>query len=174
MEVEIKYFIISIYDHYIGISKRKVQDFLNRQESYQLRRRVPQKKQQFSIIPRDINHYWLMDLIDLHKYRSSNTHSYILNIIDIFSKYLFSYPLKNKEAKDVYNVLSKLFKEGFVPNILQSDNGLEFKNTIIANLCKKYHVKQVFSKSYSSNAQGQVERVNGTIRSELEKFMVGY
>ena len=51
-----------------------------------------------------------MDLINSQVYGGQNSgYNYILNVIDKFSKFLWSYPLKDKKAKTVKDLLEDLF-----------------------------------------------------------------
>jgi len=57
---------------------------------------------------------------------------WILTVVDVFSKYLWARPLKNKSAEEVKEAFSCIFKERR-PIVLQIDNGKEFKNTVLGN-----------------------------------------
>ena len=58
---------------------------------------------------------------------------YILTVKCTFSKFVWLYPLQNRDAESVFKALCFLFeKEGF-PEIFQSDNGKEFVAKIIKN-----------------------------------------
>ena len=48
------------------------------------------------------NDIWSADLIDLQKYSVENDNiKYILLIIDIYSRFIWLFPLKNKEGKKI-------------------------------------------------------------------------
>lgn len=50
-----------------------------------------------------------IDLVDLRKFSSLNDgFNWMLNVIDVFSKYLFSFKLKDKSAIEVISILFKL------------------------------------------------------------------
>jgi len=70
---------------------------------------------------------------------------WILTVVDVFSKYLWAQPLKNKSAEEVKEAFSHIFKERR-PIVLQTDNGKEFKNTVSANYLHLWGITQVFSK----------------------------
>ena len=53
---------------------------------------------------------------------------YFLSVIDCFSKYAWTFPLKNKKPEGIVEAFKQIFKEtGRKPEILQVDEGLEFK-----------------------------------------------
>ena len=72
------------------------------------------------------------DLVDLSEYSQMNSNfRYLLNTIDVFSKFGFSYLLENKKAKSVQEKLEDFcFTYGF-PKIAQCDNDKEFSNQIL-------------------------------------------
>ena len=48
------------------------------------------------------NEIWSADLIDMREFSNENKdYNYLLNVIDIFSKYAWSIPLKTKTASEV-------------------------------------------------------------------------
>ena len=73
-----------------------------------------------------------VDLKSLPK--SAKGHSYILVIVDVFTKFTFLRPLKSKAASVVAKELLILFSDVGYPRILQSDNGTEFVNQILNHL----------------------------------------
>lgn len=64
------------------------------------------------------------------------------------------------------------FVEG-APSVIQSDNGTEFKNLIMKELCEKYYVKQRFSRPRHPQSQGIVERANQTLIRRISKALCG-
>lgn len=66
---------------------------------------------------------------DNHKtlYKVNNGFKYILNVIDTFSKYVYSIPLKTKSGLEVSEAFSQIFKH-IVPKKLHVDKGKEFYN----------------------------------------------
>ena len=117
-------------------------------------------------VPSGPNLYWQMDLIDMgHELKHDNLgFQYILTIIDIFSKYAWAKCLKSKHAKSVVKALKEILNNQPTPRIIQSDNGLEFKNALMTKLLIKFHIKQIFSLPYRPQSQGCIGRSSGTIK----------
>lgn len=72
------------------------------------------------------------DLVDFSKKKSVNhgkTYSYVLAVIDVFSRYLWLWPQVTKESKEIVPHLEKLFNVFGRPKITQTDQGSEFKGT---------------------------------------------
>jgi len=55
------------------------------------------------------------------------------------------------------------------PIVLQTDNGKEFKNRVLANYLRLWGITQVFSKAYTPTTQGMVERYNQTLKHKIFK-----
>ncbi|EGT43059.1 hypothetical protein CAEBREN_08616 [Caenorhabditis brenneri] len=112
-----------------------------------------------------------MDLADVSKYKSSNDGiTFLLVVIDIYSRRLFVRPLKSKKGVDVASGLQDVFKEiGSYPMIIYSDDGKEFYNTQVRTLLDDNHVKLVSPKSELKCAV--VERANRTLKTRLAKYM---
>ena len=61
---------------------------------------------------KEINEIWGADLVDMREWKDKNDgYQYILNIIDCFSKYVWSYQIKDKSAKEVVSVFEEIFEE---------------------------------------------------------------
>ena len=63
--------------------------------------------------------------------------TFLLLVIDIFSKYGWIIPLKNKEGKTVAEALKTIFKER-KPEKLWTDKGKEFYNKDVKDLIEIY------------------------------------
>lgn len=73
-------------------------------------------------------------------------YQYILTIICHHSKKCWAKCLKNKSAQSVSVILGKLFdkiylRRGQYPRVLHTDNGGEFRNHIMEELCKQKGIK---------------------------------
>ena len=109
------------------------------------------------VIPLYKDKTWSADLIDkssLSKY--NNNYKYILTAIDIFTKYAWAIPLKNKSGLSITNGFKIVLGEyphggcehqrscGFPdrkPEMLWVDRGSEFYNKTIKSLLEEYETK---------------------------------
>ena len=119
-----------------------------------------------------IDDIWSLDILDLKDYGSENNrgYRYVLVVIDNFSKYGWTIPLKNKNAitiKDSFeNILISSKRK---PNLIESDRGKEFYNNIFQDFLNKNNIKL-----YSRNTELGVvfaERFNRTIRDLIKKIV---
>jgi hypothetical protein len=112
------------------------------------------------IIHTEINSRCQVDLIDMQA-NSDNDYKFIMVYQDHLTKFFILRPLKFKRVEKVTYCLLDIFTLFGAPNILQSDNGREFVNAVITNLCSMWpKVKIVHGKARHSQYQGSVERAN--------------
>ena len=148
------------------ISRRDVSYFLSNVESHQLHLVRPVNKSIRPIIAKRPHERWQIDLVDLQKLSLSNRgYKYLLNIIDVYSKFAWSIPLKDKRNITVKQAITPLLDQ-YHPRILQSDNGPEF-----FHLSSNSNIKQIFSKPHSPQTNGQIERFNATLKRKMFQLM---
>lgn len=118
-----------------------------------------------------INHIWEIDLADMSKYsKENNNNTFLLMVIDIFSKYLYVIPLKSKNAQNVTEGMRKIFEQAKTsPKMIGSDRGKEFYNKKFQKLLADYKVK-LYS-TYSDKKAAICERVIRTIKTTLFKHL---
>jgi transposase InsO family protein len=113
---------------------------------------------------------YIMDCVDLRHYSELNDgYCWILNVIDTFTKYLFSFKLKNKTAQSVKESLEFIYDNFGVPVSIQADNGKEFSNQLLRDFHNALNIRIVHGRPRNPRAQGQVERANQTLKRWLAK-----
>ena len=157
---------------YLGISRRFVQSVLEKSHVMNVLNATPKKPVVKSFKPNFPFEHWQMDLIDLQPWGFHNSnYKYVLVIIDIFSKFVYLFPLKRKEGLPVSVLLNKLFLSGDIPMILHSDQGGEFINQHVQRVCQTFHVKQIWGESYTPQTQGFVECKNKYIKRLMNYYL---
>ena len=117
-----------------------------------------------------IDDIWSLDILDLKVYHPKNNrgYRYALVMIDNFSKFGFTIPLKNKNAitiKDSFeNILIKSKRK---PNLIESDRGKDFYNKIFQDFLNKNSIK--FNSRNTSYGAVFAERFNRANRDLLKK-----
>ena len=99
------------------------------------------------------------------------TYKYILSVIDIFSRYLHLRPLESKDSYGIAQALVEIYNDHGTPEIIQSDQGSEFKGTVTA-VCKEMNVKIIRSSAYTPTTQGKDERSHRTWKEKLRYDMM--
>ena len=111
-----------------------------------------------------------MDLADTSNISDENNGiKYLLFVIDIFSKYLWIKPLKNKTAKDVVKALKNILNKCRKCKKLRSDNGKEFNNNIMKTFLKNEGI-YYFTTQNSDTKANVVERVIKTIKNMMYRY----
>ena len=95
---------------------------------------------------KSIDDTWSSDLLDMNDYSPKNNrgYRYILVVIDNFSKFGWTIPLKNKYAQSITDAFSQIIKTSRrKPNLLETDDGKEYVNKIFneflnTNMIKSY------------------------------------
>ena len=130
------------------------------------KRNYPTKKIDYNYI----DEIWSIDLAAMIDYKISNNKgfTYIFIVIDNFSKYLWTIPLKNKYSQTIANEFSNILtKSKRKPNKIESDRGSEFYNSIFQNFLKSKNI-QHYSR-FTDKGPSIAERVIRTIRNLLKK-----
>ena len=78
------------------------------------------------------------DFVDIQSFSKANKRNkYILMIIDVFSKYGWAIPIKNKTGTEVAKAFNELWKTN-APKKLWTDKGKEFYNKPMKDLLNNY------------------------------------
>ena len=158
-----------------NITQDTVKQFLQTKQSYMIDR-PPERRREFTwttVSDRYVK--WQADTVYLSQYLKRQLgwvtdapFSYLLTIIDSFSKFAFVVPLETREGKEVAWHLAKLFArrypvEGltrFRPRLLLNDAGAEFENKFVNFVFKLYRVYQITSPS--QRPLGIIERATAS------------
>ena len=117
-----------------------------------------------------IDDIWSLDILDLKDYGPENNrgYRYVLVIIDNFSKFGWTIPLKNKNAQTIKDSFENIIiNSKRSPNLIESDRGKEFYNNIFQDFLNKNNIK-LYSRNSSYGAVF-AERFNRTIRDLLKR-----
>ena len=145
-----------------------VKEFLHQQDIYtrhtSLRKKFPTRR----VFVSGIDSQFQADIVEMIPFAKSNDgFKYLLTCIDVFSKYAFAIPMKNKTAEETVRVLEKIFKER-KPQKLQTDKGKEFYNSKVQQLFNKYNIHHF---STNSNFKASVvERFNRTLKEKMWRY----
>ena len=113
-----------------------------------------------SVLPDKPGHRWQIDIINMKylegKYQI-DTYRYLLQIIDVYSRYNMPEPLKSKTSKDVAIALEKVILNHVSPLNIQCDNGAEFRGPEMKRLISKYNINLIHGRPYHPQSQGKCE-----------------
>ena len=119
-----------------------------------------------------IDDVWSLDILDVKDYGAENNrgYRYVLVVIDNFSKFGWTIPLKNKNAQTIKDSFENiLISSKRSPNLIETDRGKEFYHIIFQDFLNKNNIK-LYSRNSSYGAVF-AERFNRTIRDLLKKIV---
>ena len=93
---------------------------------------------------------------------------YMLNVIDVFSKFAWSIPLKDKKGITVLNAFKQIVKEsGRIPKHIWVDEGKEFYNKNMDEWLKENNI--IRYSTHGEHKSAVVERFNRTLKTNMWK-----
>lgn len=103
--------------------------------------------------------------------RSTKGYSYILAIVDLFSKFSVCVPLRKATAVPIVQYLENdVFRVWRVPKKIVSDNGEQFRSCEYKRLLSQYQIKPCYTTYYHPQAN-PTERVNRVIKTMLIAYV---
>ena len=101
--------------------------WLTQQNVYSLHKPIRHRFKKRRVIVSKIDDQWQADLVDMQKNKSQNKNfNYILTVIDIFSKFAWAIPIKNKTGDSITRAFEIIFKDR-IPTKLQKSTQNLFK-----------------------------------------------
>ena len=92
-------------------------------------------------------------------------------MIDHFTRWIETRPLRSKEASEVARGLYSIYCRQGAPVQIMSDNGTEFKNKLSKALHEAYDCKLIFSTPRHPQTNGLVESSHKSIKRSLVKSL---
>jgi len=125
----------------------------------------------------NIDDVWEIDILDLSSLKKyNNNHRYLLQVIDVFSKYLHSIPLRTKTGKEVAAALESILHDPRYTKLIRrrpvwvrTDKGKEFLNTQFQTLLKREGIEFQVCRNPDVKC-AVVERVNRTLRDKPYRY----
>lgn len=150
-------------------TQKAINDWLTRQQTHQVHRRQFKSK---TITPirnvRKPNQLWQVDLVDMTS-KPDNGYKWILTAIDLFSKFAYARPMKNKERRTAVTAMQDIFQSQ-KPRVMQTDNGSEFISGEWKALMQAQNVKHITGLAGRPQSQGSIERWHFTMKSVIGKL----
>ena len=98
----------------------------------------------------------------------NNGYRYLLTIIDLFSRYAWAVPLKDKTGATIIAAFRQVFAQGRQPQRLQTDDGREFENREFQHFLNLENIRFFTVKSQFKAAV--VERFNRTLKAKMWRY----
>ena len=114
---------------------------------------------------------WGVDLADMQSLSRKNKGiKYLLCAIDLFSKYVFVIPLKDKKGISIVNAFNKIIKQSNrKANKIWVDQGGEFYNNVFEKWLSDNNI--IMYSTYNEGKSVVAERFIRTLKNKLYKHM---
>ena len=153
------------------VSPKYLKKWLSKQETYTTFRPARRTFQRPKVLAFTKNYQWDSDMANMVKYKSDNNeYAYFAVFIDIFTRYLYTAPLKTLRGEEMVAVFQGIIREtDETPEILRTDQGSEYKNRPFNNLLNENKIKHLYT--YYETKANYAERVIKTIKNKIMKYL---
>lgn len=130
------------------LSKYKIRKWLQRQEAYSLQRGVRRHFKRNRVVALGIDDQWDVDIMDMSKYAKQNDGvAFVLIVIDIFSKFLWMRPLKDKQGQSVTSAFENILRDGRRPTRIRTDKGQEFRARVFNAFLNTRSIEHLYAQN---------------------------
>ena len=119
------------------------------------------------VITTGIDKIWCSDLVEMQQFKWNQGYRYLLMVLDLFSKYGWIVPLKDKKGETVAESFKTIFKEDRKPQYLWTDKGKEYYNKNMRELLEKNSITLYSTENEEKSSV--YERWNRTIKTKMWK-----
>ena len=114
------------------------------------------------------NDIWTADIVDYSRLSKLNkNYKYLLCIMDIYSRYAFVFPLKDKKGSTIIKCFKELKNYG---RNLWVDKGGEFLNNEFKKFCKDNDIN--ICHTYGDSKAVYIERFNRTLKQKINNYFI--
>ena len=153
------------------IPLKEIETFIRNQKVSQVFKPVPEHKW-ITIVakyPRDI---YQLDLLDVHQYAKWNKgYNWILNIVDVHSRYAMSVPIKTKEIDSVLPAFKYVCDELGKPSNLTTDLEASIMSKEFQDYLNEKDITHYPIDPHKKRNNSIVERFNRTLREKIRSVL---
>ncbi len=113
-----------------------------------------------------------IDITDMGS--GTTSHSYVLTVIDHFSRFVNFYPMSTRTAESVVSKLYMVIESYGNPRVLLTDNAREFCLDVSRNWRRENSIRLVHSTLYHPQGNSVCERVCRTMKAVLATLCKGH
>ncbi|KAK3746858.1 hypothetical protein QZH41_000045 [Actinostola sp. cb2023] len=153
--------------------------WLASQTTHQIHRPARKNYPRRPFVVHSLDEMWQVDLSDMQWYKGQNNgYAWILFVIDVFSRYVWTRPMRRKTGEETATALADIFREvtaaegdgrHSLPRIVYADQGKEFYNRHVQDLLAGLPIPAQLQSGHDQTKAAVVERVQRTIKTRLWK-----
>lgn len=154
--------------------EKDIKKFLETQRGYTLFKQTSNVKERNPYKVFTIDQVWELDLISLPNLAQHNNGIvHLLVCIDVFSRFAFVRPLRNKKPSEVVKALIDIFKtSNRKPVLIQTDAGKEFTGSVMKNFLQHNNIQFRMPKTTLPAKCAVVERFNRTLKQRISRYLM--
>ena len=116
-------------EQFPSVTRKEIRKWTENNLSYSLHKPSRRTFKRNKVYAPEIDSLWEADLAFVQDVTKENDGvNYLLVVIDVFSKYVWVRPMKNKTARSLLEAFDSILSEGRKPEKLRRDKGTEFLN----------------------------------------------
>lgn len=120
------------------------------------------------IIPNGPKDRYVIDGWKIHKSLATESgYSWVIDIIDYFSKFMMSYAVPNNDSIHTIQCIKQFCLMIGNQNIIQTDNGSEYKNSLCHDFCLNKNINHIFISPNYPQSNGVIEVAHKVIRHNV-------
>ncbi|KAK3744235.1 hypothetical protein QZH41_004607 [Actinostola sp. cb2023] len=149
------------------------------QTTHQIHRPSRKNYPRRAFVVHSLDEMWQLDLSDMQWYKGQNDgHAWILFAIDVFSRHVWTRPMRRKTGEETAAALKDIFREVTAPDgdgqhglprVVYVDRGKEFYNRHVGDLLAGLPIPALLQSGHDHTKAAVVERVQRTIKTRLWK-----
>ena len=153
----------------INIPNRYIEKWLRGNEAYTKHRNTRTRFKRSKVITNGIRYLFDADLMDVSNVSEENDDiTFILVVIDAFSRKLYMEPLLKKNAKEVLKAFDKILLRSGFPKNIRTDSGTEFTNKLLQKYFKENDINHY--KVDNEQKASFAERVIRTMKKRIRRL----
>ena len=152
---------------------RQVKTWLQSKDTYTLHKLVRYNFPRSRVIVTGIADQWQTDLVGMSSLaRFNKRYKFLLTCTDVFSKFAWVVPLKNKTGGSLVNGFQTVLDTGRSPEKLQTDKSTEFLNRKFQSLLTEKSIH--FFTTKSELKASVAKRFNRTLKTRTWKYFTAF
>ena len=155
-------------DNKFNITKKQLKEWLGKQDAYTSFRPVIRKYKRPRVVVARKDQEWMGDTCNMVKFAKYNDYSYFLVLIDVLSRFVWTFPLKSLKGKEMVQAVDTIFKD-YKPNTLLTDKGSEFIGRDLKKFLQQEKIKH-FTTTNEVKAS-LAERAIKSLKNRIVRYM---
>lgn len=152
-----------------GLDKKKLRQWLVKQEVYQVHSAAKRRGETESIIVEFVDDQWDADILMLgNKPGKNRNYRYLLGVIDLFTRYAWVRPLRQKTAQETAKAFEDILSEGRKCLLLRTDAGKEFTGRPFQDMLKRRKIPDI--RAYGEVKANYIERFFRTLQRRFYQY----